>query len=336
MAGNTYSVNLHSTFLEKVKNFPDDIYNFNDGDNLTTLMKILLGNSGTGQLRNLQIAAKISQQQIEYSNLDNILGIILNVQRTSPEIYSFATNPFIDQLTNTQWQEVRIKDANYRERLLGAAEAFQTGCTLWGIKTLAEALAQVKFYVVESWRTPGYGRSAGTSYSGSDTTSVSGTYTGTLDAAQEIVLIPILDSTNNSGVFTWDQSKKYAILQTIQMLGFANFQFSFGAPIANFSQVPLSYVAASGYSEYYYLQPTVNSNSISTPANIQPGAGTRYWLKNNNNNIAPYFSHLQTQEVSIDLTGNIVSANTSDLSSFISDSIANPSLNVTSTVYGAQ
>ena len=102
MAGNTFPVNLHSTFSEKVRNFPDDIYNFNDGDNLTTLMKILLGNSGTGQLRNLQIAAKISQQYLEYSNLDYILGQILNVQRISPEIYSFATNPFIDQLTDSQ------------------------------------------------------------------------------------------------------------------------------------------------------------------------------------------------------------------------------------------
>ena len=334
MAGNTYSLALHSTFLEKVKNFPDDIYNFNDGDNLTTLMKILLGNSGTGQLRNLQIAASIGQQTLEYSNLDTILGTILNVKRVAPEIYSFATNPFIDQLTNTQWQEVRIKDSNYRERLLGAAEAFQTGCTLWGIKTLCEALTQVKFYVVESWRTPGYGRS--TTYSGTDTSSVTGTYPAALNPANEIVLIPILDSTNNSGVFTWDQSKKQTILQTIQQLGFANFQFSFGAPLANLTQTPLTYVAASGYSEYYFLQPTVNTTMISTPSTLVPGSQTRYWLKNNTNNVAPYFSHLQTQEISIDLTGNIVSANVSDLSSGISASIANPSLSVTSTVYGAQ
>jgi hypothetical protein len=334
MAGNTFPVNLHSTFSEKVRNFPDDIYNFNDGDNLTTLMKILLGNSGTGQLRNLQIAAKISQQYLEYSNLDYILGQILNVQRISPEIYSFATNPFIDQLTDSQWQEVRIKDSNYRERLLGAAEAFQTGCTLWGIKTLCEALTGLKFYVVESWRTPGYGRS--TTYSGSDTSSVAGNYPGVLDPAQEIVLIPILDSTNNSGTFTWDQSKKQAILQSIYLIGFANFSFSFGAPIQNLTQYPLSYVVASGYSENFLLQPTVTSNLINTPSTIAPGAGTRYWIKNNTNNIAPYFSHLQTQEETIDMTGNIISANVSDLSSYISSSIANPSLQVTSTVYGAQ
>jgi hypothetical protein len=334
MAGNTYPISLHSTFLEKVKNFPDDIYNFNDGDNLTTLMKILLGNSGTGQLRNLQIAAKISQQYLEYSNLDNILGTILNVQRISPEIYSFATNPFIDQLSNDQWQEIHVKDSNYRERLLGAAEAFQTGCTLWGIKTICEALTQIKFYVVESWRTPGYGRS--TTYSGSDTTAVSGTYPAALNASQEIVLIPLLDSTDNSGLFKWDQSKKYAILQAIQGLGFGNFQISFGSPVKAMTAYPLSYVAASGYSEYYYLQPSVSSNLINTPAVIAPGANTRYWIKNNQSTNAPYFSHLQTQEVSIDLTGNIVSSNTSDLSPFISNSIANPSLDVTATVYGAQ
>ena len=228
MAGNSFPVQLHPTFFQKVRNFPVDVYNFNDTDNITTLMKILLGNSGTGQLRNLQLAAKITQQTIEFSNLDNIMGQILNVRRISPEIYSFATNPFIDQLTTTQWQEIITKDGSYRERLLGAAEAFQNGCNLWCILILCEALTQIKFYAVESWRTPGYGRSS-------------------INQGEEVVLIPLIDNS----FFTWDQSKKTTILQVIQKLMPTNFKISFGSPIKTFTQTSGSYITASGYSEFF-------------------------------------------------------------------------------------
>jgi len=322
MAGNLFPINLHSTFLQKVSNFPEQVYNFNDGDNLTTLMKILLGNSGTGQLNNIQLVARLSQQQIEFSNLDNILGIILDISRSSSEIYKFSTNPFIDQLLQTQWQEVITKDASYRERLLGAAEAFQIGCTLWGIITLCEALTQMNFYVVESWRTPGYGRA--------------------INSQKEIVLIPLVD---NNSFFTWDQSKAYLILQTIQKILFFDMQISFGTPITTFTTysganvtVTTSGVTAvpSGYCNYFYLQPTVNSTQISTPATITPGSNTRYWVQNNANTQAPWFAHLQTQETSIDLTGNIISATSSDNAPSVNQSIANSLMEVTSTMYGAQ
>jgi hypothetical protein len=320
MSGNTFSVDLHSTFLQKVSNFPEGLYNFNNGDSITTLMTILLGNSGTGQLRNLQTVARIGQQYLEFSNLDNILGTILGVDRVTTEIYSFASNPFIDQLSNAQWQEVITKDSNYRERLLGAAEAYQTGPNLWGVLTMAEALTQNKFYLVESWRTPGYGRTG-------------------LNPAQEFVLIPLTDTaTASGGVFNWDQSKVRAITSVIQNLTYANFQISFAKnPVQTFTQVTGTYVAASGYSEFFYLSNSVNSASINTPTTIDPGAITRYWIKNNSsNNVAPHFAHLQTQELSIDLTGNVSYVSVSDNSSFALNSVAVPSLQVTSTVYGAQ
>jgi len=319
MSGNLFSIDPHSTLAQKVKNFPENVYSFNEGDNLTTLMTILLGNSGTGQLKNLQTAARIGQQYIEYSNLDTILGDILHVSRVSNEIYSFPTNPFLDQLTDAQWQEVIHKDAAYRERLLGTSEAYQIGPTLWGVLTLAEALTQLNFYVVESWRTSGYGRNG-------------------VNKNQEIVLIPMSDTVSGTGgLFNWDQSKVNAILNSIQSLTYGNFEISFAKnPIKTFSQVSGTYVAASGYSEYYHLPKVVSANTINTPSNIPAGGSTRYWLSNNSNNLAPYFSHLQTQEISIDVTGNISSASTSDLSELISNSIAPSSLSVTATIYGAQ
>lgn len=315
MAGNIFPVSPHSTFVKKVQNFPEELYNFNDSDDLTTLMKILLGNSGTGQLNNLQLVARLGQQVIEFSNLDTILGIILNLKRSSSEIYSFATNPFIDQLSDSQWQEVITKDASYRERLLGAAESFQAGATAWAVVTLCEAITQMEFYAVESWRTSGYGRTG-------------------VDKGQEIVLIPLID---NASFFTWDQSKANTILNVISKIVPSQFIISFGTPKQTFTNTPFSYVATSGgYSEYFHLTITVNSSSISTPSTIQPGASTRYWIKNNGNSVAPHFAHLQTQEISIDLTGNISNVVSTDVVGMPSDSVSNPSIKVTSTMYGNQ
>jgi hypothetical protein len=115
-----------------------------------------------------------------------------------------------------------------------------------------------------------------------------------------------------------------------------SFKISFGSPIKNFTQTSGSYVSASGYSEFFYLQPNVSTTTINTPANIQPGASTRYWVKNNVSNLAPNFAHLVTQEISIDLTGSVISVNGTDPTGNPSNSVATPSMSVTSTIYGAQ
>jgi hypothetical protein len=330
MPGNLFAISPHSTLATKVANFPEDVYTFDEDDNLTTLMTILLGNSGTGQLRNIQTVARLGQEIIEFDNLDNILGQIFNMRRLSSEIYSFATNPFIDQLEQTQWQEIVRKDANYRERLLGAAEAYQNGATLWAILTLCEASTGMQFYVAEGWRTSEYGRSG-------------------VNHGQEIVLIPLSDGS----FFTWDQSKAQAILQVIQNIIPSNFIVSFGPVQNTMTQVPLTPATVSGYdinnvasstlepagySEYFYLQPLVTAQNIVTPSVIPIGASTRYWLVNGMQVVAPYFAHLQTQEALIDVTGNIASVSCTDLNgtNAPSESVAQPTLQVTATLYGAQ
>ena len=317
MAGNIVPVDLHSTFKQKVRNFPDNLYSFDGNNNITTLMKILLGNSGTGQLKNLQAAARLGQEQIEFSNIDNILGQILQIQRNSSEIYSFATNPFIDQLSASQWDEIKNKDGNYRERLLSAAEAFQTGATIWSVITLCEAMTGIKFYVTESWRTPGYGRGS----SGVDT-------------GREIVLIPIID---NNNVFVWDQSKARAITNAINKIVGANLIVSFSStPLKNFNNVTVTSGNTTDNSEYFFMQPTVSVTTIQSPGTVQAGSDTRYWLKSNAPHPAPYFAHLQTQEISIDLTGNIINVSSSDATGVPYNAVAQPSMEVTSTIYGAQ
>lgn len=326
MSGNIIPLWSHLTFSEKVSNFPDDVYSFNDGDNLTTIMSILLGNSGTGQLRNVQLAARLGQQNLEFSNLDTIMGIILDIKRNSSEIYSFSTNPFIDQLTSTEWQEVISKDASYRERLLGAAEAFQTGATVWSIIALAEAMTQMRFYAMEGWRNPSSGRTG-------------------IDHTREIILYPL---TSDDSFWSWDQGKVRSITAAVNKIIPANFVVSFASPIATMTHYPLSDIVAptssstvvsgfnNGYSEFFNLQATVHASQVTTPSTIQPGAASRYWLQNNAASVAPYFAHLQSQEISIDLTGTISNVSSTDKTGVPYESVALPSMSVTSTVYGAQ
>jgi hypothetical protein len=322
MSGNIIPLWSHLTFEQKISNFPDNIYNFDEGDYLTSLMKILLGNSGTGQLRNTQNSARITQNYAEFSNLDEIMGNILNIKRVSSEMYSFATNPFIDQLTTTQWDEVIRKDSSYRERLMGAAESFQLGATIWALMELCEALTEIKFYVLEGWRNPGNGRSG-------------------LDGNREIVLYPILDTGN---YFKWNQGKANRILSVIHKIVPADMVVSFGNSKVKMQTITISGVTVNTnyvtqpivYPEYFNLNLQVSAPSITTPTYIPPGASTRYWLTEGLNTNAPIFAHLQTQEASIDLTGSISSVISTDQVGYPYNSVALPIIEVTSTVYGAQ
>jgi len=317
MSGNLIPLALHNTFQQKISNFPEDVYDFNEGDNLTTLMKTLLGNSGTGQLATLQTVARLGQQQLEFSNLDAIMGAILDVRRLSTEAYSFATNPFIDQLNFNQWQEVLNKDSSYRERLLSAAEGFQLGSTVWGIMTLCEAATGIHFRVLESWRTPGVSSRPGLASN-----------------STEVVLVPILD---DSGLFTWDQGKAREVLRLVTRVIPINFVVSFGTPITLLTQVPLHYVTSNSYSEFFHLSKTVSAGNLSAPGTTLPGSNTRYWLQSNvAGQLAPTFAHLTTQEGILDLTGNIGSVTSSDSSSNPEKSISLISVNINSTVYGNQ
>ena len=67
--GNSLPLNINQTLSWKTRNFPDNVYDLNPSDLLTTLMGVLLGNAGTGQLGASQVAAKLTQQYLQFSDL---------------------------------------------------------------------------------------------------------------------------------------------------------------------------------------------------------------------------------------------------------------------------
>jgi len=154
MAGNVFPISLNQTLLWKVRNFPDDVYNFDPQDNLTILMSILMGNAGVGQLSTVQTAARINQQNLEFSDIERILGNILGLPRLPSEIYAIATNPFRDQLLQQEWADILSKDAQYRGRLDASAYSRMLGATPMGFKSMSEATTGTRTKMSEIWNTP--------------------------------------------------------------------------------------------------------------------------------------------------------------------------------------
>jgi len=326
--GNSLPLNISQTLSWKTRNFPDNVYDFNPGDLLTILMSSLLGNAGTGQLSASQIAARLTQQYVQFSDLENTIGELLNAPRLTTEFYNTPVNPFTDQLTPKQWNDVFIKDSNYRERLIALMTALLKGGTVQGIQATAEATAQVQALVIENWTTA------------SGVVSANGWSNGF--GSQETILVY-----NAPSGLTVSNVQRTAILNSLKKvspIGTVITQVS--GNINNFSPVP--YTPISDNSELFTFTRVVTANNINTPSyainNQSPSVYTRYWLENGKPITAPNFAFTTSQEVSIDVTTNVstvtitpVTASGQTLNSYTTQyPLGAPSLPVTSTVFGAQ
>jgi hypothetical protein len=133
------------------------------------------------------------------------------------------------------------------------------------------------------------------------------------------------------------------LIKVVQRLIPTNFIISVGTPIVQLSQISIVYTNQNGttnannLSENFYLTKTVSASNLSTPGTLESGLETRYWLRNRSTQVAPIFAHLQTQEMILDLTGSIASTSvTGSEDNTSEDSIALPTVTITSTVYGSQ
>jgi Putative peptidoglycan binding domain len=154
--GNIYTLALDTITSTKTSNFPEDVYNLNPTDNLTLLLKVLLGDAGAGQLTLAQTTASNTQNLsgIEFSDLDNIAGSLLGSARLSTEEYGVAVDPFQSQLLRTTWDTIQMADSSYRERLALMLTAINSGATVLGLTLLCEAILGNDVRIVEAWRAP--------------------------------------------------------------------------------------------------------------------------------------------------------------------------------------
>lgn len=325
-----YPLNLPQGLPWKVRNFPDNVYNFNPLDNLTKIMSVLLGAAGTGQLDEIYTAARINQENLEFSDLDNILGVLLNARRLASEMYQTTSNPFIDQLSINNWEDVISKDSAYRERLNGISSSYLQGATPIGLRNVADATDSIENKIVEVWNVTTSG------------ITISGTNYNTRGfGANETVIIPLVPSD-----LTFNNDLQRDTLQSLYNL----------KPVENIVTIAsgtnpynsLSYVVTSGNSEFFYLNRQVIANGVSVPSvaynTNNTALSSRYFLKNNISVEAPQFAHLLAEESTTDVTSNISTIYVTPLNSASATGelpgytttlpLGNPSLPITATVYG--
>lgn len=137
-------------FGNKLGRFGDH-YNTSPNSHLYRYLVALCGEAGAGSLKKELLLPRLYQslQSTQYLNLDRLYGDTLALPRLSSEVYSL--DPENQTLTATQWDEVRAKDAEYRERCLTWMRAILEGPTPRGLELAGEAATGVECDVVEQY-----------------------------------------------------------------------------------------------------------------------------------------------------------------------------------------
>lgn len=136
---------------EKLKRFGDH-YDLSQGSHLYRFILAICGEAGTGALKRAALIPKLTAMldATYFSDLDNLYGNPLGLPRLNPEVYTY--DPSSEILTQEQWQEIKIKDAEYRSRCLTWMRAIINGSTPIGMSLAAEAAIGVECDIVERYQ----------------------------------------------------------------------------------------------------------------------------------------------------------------------------------------
>jgi len=296
MAGNIVPVVVDRDFLKKVSNFPETIYNLYPTDKLYTLLKTLLGDSGTGQLNLVQTSALITQNLngIEFSDLDDIVGSLLNTYRLPKEQYNLINNPdpYTDQLPRSSWDAIGLGDTAFRERLSLMLTAINSGATVLGVTLLAEAILGCRVRIVEQWK---YNL---------NTSTQSPALNFNTSSPTEFVIIPFGDN-----ILTQDQIS--AVAEMVDLLMPSNSIVNVYSS-ANSGEIATSIRQTVSDSEWFEFDKYVTTGAVNPTVNPinQSVFPTQYWLNPSQTTVAPIFAHRRASEESIDLSPNVATVTT--------------------------
>lgn len=149
----TNGLNIPPRAIDRLRNFPEEVYSLNSTDNLVRLMMVLLGQAGVGQWRSRALQARLQAtlSGANFYQLDAFYGALFNVNRMSGEV--LVLNPYTELGTFDQWSQVAQQDSSYRTRIEQFGKAVSLGPSAIGIQLVAEAILQCPCEIVESWET---------------------------------------------------------------------------------------------------------------------------------------------------------------------------------------
>jgi hypothetical protein len=266
----------HLEFLLKVRNFPEEVYSFDPSSRLYQFMWAILEDPGIGQLRKVQAVARLSESMggTNFSDLDVFFGARAGIARMPDEQYSY--DPFRQQLSVSQWDEIALKDASYRHRLAMFFQSILRGGTNEGIAMAAEAACGWPCTVLEVWRA-------------NSTLGLSAL--GRLQAAKEFVIVP---STTSLTV-----SQERAIYQVVKRIQPANTLCTVDENGLGVHSL-ITVRRATSPSSYFEVRRYVAFRGAPAPL-----PQTRVWVKVDKEVEAPLFAHLRSQETEWDLNASI-------------------------------
>jgi hypothetical protein len=131
--------------------FPETLYNKGIDSHLVRFMYVLLGPSGTGWLAKNYLDARLKLEDfgIDTFDLDKFYGDPLSFGRILEETYDQDPSGL---LTNDQWQEIRNKDAAYRNRAIDYVRGARAGNTPLGMTLVARSGLGHEVEVIENYR----------------------------------------------------------------------------------------------------------------------------------------------------------------------------------------
>lgn len=136
----------------RLNNFDPELFDMSDTSHLTRLMRVLLGDSGTGALRKRYTVARLAAtiQGSNFYDLDEFYGSLFSMTRKPEEV--LPVNPMISVANPDQWDDIDTSDAYYRERIIRLAQSLPMAGTLEGLKMAAEAVSGVECDLIETWK----------------------------------------------------------------------------------------------------------------------------------------------------------------------------------------
>lgn len=260
-------LNAPLTFANRLVRFGNN-YNLSNQSHLFRFLVALCGDTGAGQLKKEMLLPRLEQMldSTQFGNLDKLYGNPLALPRLSDEIYAY--DPESDILNSTQWNEILIKDAQYRARCLIWMRALIEGPTRRGMELATEAATG---YETDVWERYQYVQNP------------TGTDFGKTASINEFVVIP-----RALNITPKEERRIIRLLDFLKPMNTIGTVYSGTSPrTQRFARL------ASATSEFFNVQRLVTGRPDITWPDIDLSAG--YWIDWSENE-APTLAYMNRQE----------------------------------------
>lgn len=273
----------------RLRHFDDTVFTTEPTSAIFKFVDALCGDAGASTLKKDSFMQRLDSalNSLSFSDLDFIFGNISFLVRSPYESYEW--DAMRDMLTSEQWDEIRVKDAWYRDRIRRYFIACGLGGTPDGMRMACEAATSASCDIYEVWRVlDNFGLSENPMIG----TQVQQIGRAVRPARNEVVISPHKQELSGGEMHLLRQMvKRLAPVETIVTIN----------PKGVVVRTPVKTNAASADSTYFQVEktitPTPDISKIPPPEllaiDLLP---SEKWLMNPGPNVAPYAAFNISQE----------------------------------------